>query len=108
MTEERVETKAPTEAALWEQLRSVHDPEIPVNIADLGLIYSCRLVGRRAEVRMTVTAPGCGMGELLREEVRRRVLSVPGVEDAWVELVFEPPWDRSMMSEAARLQLGMF
>ncbi|HZU97176.1 MAG TPA: iron-sulfur cluster assembly protein, partial [Planctomycetota bacterium] len=97
-----------SEAAIWAQLRTVYDPEIPVNVADLGLIYSCRLADGHAEIRMTMTAPGCGMGEILREEVRRKVRAIPGIEAVSVELVFEPPWDRSMMSEAARLELGLF
>jgi probable FeS assembly SUF system protein SufT len=97
-----------SEAAIWAQLRTVYDPEIPVNVADLGLIYSCRLTEGHAEIRMTMTAPGCGMGEILREEVRRKVSAIPGIEAVSVELVFEPPWDRSMMSEAAKLELGMF
>ncbi len=104
---------ADLERALWDQLRQCYDPEIPVNIVDLGLVYECRLERRedgayRAVVRMTLTAPGCGMGEVLVEEVRDRLQSVPGIAEADVELVFDPPWTREMMSEAARLELGVF
>lgn len=99
------------ETRLWEELRTVYDPEIPVNLVDLGLVYECTSTelptgGRKVNVKMTMTAPGCGMGEVLREDVRRKVLALPGVSDAEVELVWEPPWDQSRMSEAARLQLG--
>jgi probable FeS assembly SUF system protein SufT len=99
------------EAHVWEQLRTVYDPEIPVNIVELGLVYQCQAAplpegGQRVDIQMTVTAPGCGMGPVLQEDVRRKVLSVPGVKEANVDLVFEPPWDQSRMSEVARLELG--
>jgi probable FeS assembly SUF system protein SufT len=99
------------EARVWEQLRTVYDPEIPVNIVELGLVYQCQSTplpegGHRVDIQMTVTAPGCGMGPVLQEDVRRKVLSVPGVKEAHVELVWEPPWDQSRMSEVARLELG--
>lgn len=99
------------EARVWEQLRTVYDPEIPVNIVELGLVYQCQSTplpegGQRVDIQMTVTAPGCGMGPVLQEDVRRKVLSVPGVKEAHVELVWEPPWDQSRMSEVARLELG--
>ncbi len=103
------------EEAVWEQLRTCYDPEIPVSIVDLGLIYECELapVGVQAadwkvHVSMTLTAPGCGMGDYLAEDVRQKLLGVPGVKEAEVELVWDPPWEREMMSEAARLELGMF
>jgi probable FeS assembly SUF system protein SufT len=100
------------EEQVWEALRQCYDPEIPVNIADLGLVYKCNIVplegGNRVEVEMTLTAPGCGMGPILVEDVRARLLAVKNVTEVQVELVFDPPWDRSMMSEAAKLQLGMF
>jgi probable FeS assembly SUF system protein SufT len=105
-------TDAPyDEARVWEQLRTVYDPEIPVNIVELGLVYQCQATplpegGQRVDIQMTVTAPGCGMGPVLQEDVRRKVLSVPGVKEANVELVWEPPWDQSRMSEVARLELG--
>ncbi|RMH51191.1 MAG: putative Fe-S cluster assembly protein SufT [Zetaproteobacteria bacterium] len=101
------------EALVRETLKGCYDPEIPVNIVDLGLVYDILVVeddeGRtEVEVTMTLTAPGCGMGPFIVEDVRSRILALPGVHDARVELVFDPPWDRSMMSDAARLQLGMF
>ncbi|MCX7945991.1 MAG: putative Fe-S cluster assembly protein SufT [Hydrogenophilus sp.] len=101
------------ERLVWEQLRSCYDPEIPVNIVDLGLVYACEVVrqtdgSRWVRVAMTLTAPACGMGPVLTEEVRRRVLEVPTVKECEVELVFDPPWDRSRMSEAAQLALGVF
>ena len=87
------------------------DPEIPVNLVDLGLIYHCRAVplaegGHRVEIAMSMTAPGCGMGDVLKEDVRRKVQAVPGVREVQVEVVWDPPWDASRMSDAARLQLG--
>jgi len=99
------------EQLVWEQLRTVFDPEIPVNLVDLGLIYHCQAVplpegGRRVEIKMSMTAPGCGMGDVLKEDVRRKVQSVPGVREVDVEVVWDPPWDASRMSDAARLQLG--
>ena len=99
------------EERVWEQLRTVYDPEIPVNIVELGLVYTCKASplpegGQRVDIQMTVTAPGCGMGPVLVEDVRRKVGSVPGVKHAEVELVWDPPWDQSRMSDVARLQLG--
>ena len=93
---------------IWHALRSVYDPEIPVNIADLGLIYAVRIVATRVEIDMTLTAPGCGMGPVLIEEVKDRVRQVPNLTDVEVELVFDPPWSRDMMSEEAQLELGVF
>lgn len=98
---------------VWEQLRAVFDPEIPVNIVELGLVYECKATpvpegGHRVDIQMTMTAPGCGMGDVIRDDVYRKVLAVPGVREANVEIVWEPPWDQSRMSEAARLQLGWF
>ncbi len=99
------------EERVWEQLRTVYDPEIPVNMVELGLVYQCGASplpegGHRVDIQMTVTAPGCGMGPVLQEDVRRKVLTVPGVKEAHVELVWEPPWDQSRMSDVARLELG--
>ncbi|HUL58335.1 MAG TPA: putative Fe-S cluster assembly protein SufT [Anaeromyxobacteraceae bacterium] len=95
---------------VWDALGTVYDPEIPASIVELGLVYlvASQAVegGHRVVVRMTLTAPACGIGPVLVDDVRRKVLSVPGVVDADVELVFEPPWDPSRMSEAAKLQLG--
>jgi probable FeS assembly SUF system protein SufT len=100
------------EKAMWEQLRTCFDPEIPVNIVELGLIYECKIEpredgSRRAKVRMTLTAPGCGMGEILVSDVRDKALQIPNVSEADVQLVFDPPWSKEMMSEAAQLQTGM-
>jgi probable FeS assembly SUF system protein SufT len=99
------------EERVWEQLRTVFDPEIPVNLVDLGLIYRCQAAplpegDQRVEIAMSMTAPGCGMGDVLKEDVRRKVQSVPGVREVQVEVVWDPPWDASRMSDAARLQLG--
>jgi probable FeS assembly SUF system protein SufT len=101
------------ETLVWAQLRTCFDPEIPINIVDLGLVYEVavqrREAGdRRVEVRMTLTAPACGMGEILVDDVRGKVELIPTVAEADVELVFDPPWNRSMMSEVARLETGMF
>jgi probable FeS assembly SUF system protein SufT len=101
------------EKAVWEQLRTCYDPEIPVNIVDLGLVYSCAVQpleqgGYRVEVRFTLTAPGCGMGDWLAQDIRNKIASVPGVREADVQVVFDPPWHHDMMSEAAKLELGIF
>jgi probable FeS assembly SUF system protein SufT len=100
------------EGLVWDQLRTVYDPEIPINIVELGLIYECRIEkregGERAiDIKMTVTAPGCGMGEILVDDVRERLKILPTVGEVNVELVFDPPWNQSMMSEAARLEAGL-
>ena len=104
---------AAVERLVWSQLRTCFDPEIPINIVDLGLVYEANLVRRddgqrMVEVRMTLTAPGCGMGEILVDDVRSKLEMIPTVAEADVELVFDPPWTRNMMSEAARLETGMF
>ena len=100
------------EKLVWLQLRTCFDPEIPINIVELGLVYSCELDrledGRRkVNVQMTLTAPGCGMGDILVEDVRTKIEMIPTVAEADVDLVFDPPWNHSMMSEAARLETGM-
>jgi metal-sulfur cluster biosynthetic enzyme len=102
-----------SEEAVWAELRSVFDPEIPVNIVDLGLIYSCVMMrlkgqgsGSRVEIKMTLTAPGCAMAGALKEEVVGKLARLPGVSEVSVEVVFDPPWERGRMSEAAKLQLG--
>ena len=97
---------------VWDQMRTIYDPEIPINIVELGLIYDCRISRlddnqRYVYVEMTVTAPGCGMGEFLVEDVREKVGIIPTVGKVDVELVFDPPWSMEMMSEAARLEAGM-
>jgi len=100
------------EKLVWQQLRTCFDPEIPVNIVDLGLVYECN-VGkvengtRKVEVMMTLTAPGCGMGDILVDDVRTKVELIPTIVEADVDLVFDPPWNHSMMSDAAKLETGM-
>jgi probable FeS assembly SUF system protein SufT len=100
------------EQLVWKQLRTCFDPEIPINVVDLGLVYEA-VVSRRedgerqVEVKMTLTAPGCGMGDILIDDVRTKLELIPTVAEADVELVFDPPWSRMMMSEAARLETGM-
>ena len=100
------------EQLVWDQLKSCYDPEIPVNIVDLGLVYLCEVQaaeggGNDVKIKMTLTAPGCGMGPVLAGDVKNKVESIAGVKHAEVEVVFDPVWDRSMMSDAAKLQLGM-
>jgi probable FeS assembly SUF system protein SufT len=97
---------------VWEQMKACFDPEIPINVVDLGLIYDCDVRtnddgSRSVEVKMTLTAPGCGMGEVLVQDVKDKVEIIPTIREARVELVFDPPWNQSMMSEAARLETGM-
>ncbi len=105
------------ESELWEQMSSCFDPEIPVSIVELGLIYSCdveplkedeKIIGNRVTVDMTLTAAGCGMGDILVGDVKSKLEMVANVTEVQVELVFDPPWNQTMMSEAARLQMGMF
>jgi probable FeS assembly SUF system protein SufT len=101
-----------TEQLAWDLLKTCYDPEIPVNIVDLGLVYSCELSplpdgGEKIDVKFTLTAPGCGMGDVLREDIRGKLLTVPGIKEADVQVVFDPPWSLQMMSDAAKLQLGM-
>jgi probable FeS assembly SUF system protein SufT len=100
------------EERVWNQLRSCFDPEIPINIVELGLIYDCRAEalsdgGHKATVRFTLTAQGCGMGHFLKEDIRKRLLAVPGVREADVELVWDPPWNQAMISPRAKQQLGI-
>lgn len=100
------------EALVWEQLKTIYDPEIPINVVELGLVYECTIrrlpSGQRTvSLQMTVTAPGCGMGEILVEEARQKISIIPTVADVAVELVFDPPWSQDMMSEAARLEAGL-
>ena len=105
----------PLEDKVWGELKKCYDPEIPVNIVDLGLVYDCRVEppadpalswGQKVTVKMTLTAPGCGMGDVLAQDVRKRVEALAGVSEVDVELVFDPQWSMEMMTEAARLQLG--
>jgi probable FeS assembly SUF system protein SufT len=105
-------TAEQVEKEVWNQLRTCFDPEIPVNIVDLGLIYDCHLQplapdSYKVDVKMTLTAPGCGMGPVLQQDVQNKLLSIEAVDDVAVELVWDPPWNQSMLTEAARLQLGL-
>ncbi|MGR9091514.1 MAG: putative Fe-S cluster assembly protein SufT [Gammaproteobacteria bacterium] len=101
------------EGLLWEQLSTCYDPEIPINIVELGLIYRCEVQpadggGNRVDIDMTLTAPGCGMGPFLVDDVVHKLRQIPNVTDVHVELVFDPIWNPEMMSEAARLQTGLY
>jgi probable FeS assembly SUF system protein SufT len=105
-------SEAEIEAAVWQQLRTCYDPEIPINIVELGLVYECKVERaadgeREVKIKMTLTAPGCGMGEILAQDVREKVGVIPTVARADVEVVFDPPWNQSMMSEEARLEAGL-
>jgi probable FeS assembly SUF system protein SufT len=95
------------EDAAWAQLKTCYDPEIPVNIVELGLIYKLENKDGNLHVEMTLTAPGCGMGEVLRNDIETKLLDIPGVKAVVIDLTFDPPWSSEMMSDAARLQLGM-
>jgi probable FeS assembly SUF system protein SufT len=99
------------EQMVWDQLRTVYDPEIPVNIVDLGLVYSCEITsheqgGKKIDVKMSMTAPGCGMGNVLKADVETKLSQLPEVKAVNVQVVFDPPWYPGLMSEAAKLQLG--
>ncbi len=105
-------TDADIEAVIWEQLKTCYDPEIPVDIVNLGLIYRCEVTPlgngeRSVSVDMTLTAPGCGMGDVLVEDAREKIAVIPTISEVRVELVFDPPWNVGMMSEEARLQTGL-
>jgi probable FeS assembly SUF system protein SufT len=112
-TAKAVDSSVPVdEKAVWDQLRTCYDPEIPVNIVDLGLVYDCIITprasdGARIDIKMTLTAPGCGMGPVIASEAKSKVLGVPGVGDAEVELVWDPPWNQAMISEAGKMKLGL-
>lgn len=106
-------SESDVEKLVWKQMKTCYDPEIPINVVDLGLVYECKLNdlpegGKRVDVKMTLTAPGCGMGEVLSRDVKEKLESVPSVKQAHVEIVFDPPWNRGMMSDEAKLQLGMY
>ena len=105
-------TQEQLEKQVWESLKTCYDPEIPVNIVDLGLIYDCHLTpiganNYKADVKMTLTAPGCGMGPVLAQDVQNKLISLEPIDEANVELVWDPPWNQRMMTEAAKLQLGL-
>ena len=110
--QEKAEPSGDIEKQIWDQLKTCYDPEIPVDIVELGLIYDLSLedgkTGKKVNIKMTLTAPGCGMGPVIADEVDRKVNGLDRVEDVSVELVWEPMWTRDMMSEAAQLELGMF
>ncbi|HEX5790964.1 MAG TPA: putative Fe-S cluster assembly protein SufT [Luteolibacter sp.] len=111
-SEEAVRLKdAPLEEQVWAQLKSVYDPEIPVDIVNLGLVYDCAVEqqGEKTvvQVKMTLTAPGCGMGPVIAADAQARIMTLEGVDDAHVELVWDPPWNQDMISEEGRMKLGM-
>lgn len=99
------------EDKVWAILKTCFDPEIPVNIVDLGLVYECKIIPQgnqyQVEIKMTLTAPGCGMGPVLVADIEQKLRSLQGVIEVKVELIFDPPWDRGMMSDVAKLQLGI-
>jgi probable FeS assembly SUF system protein SufT len=100
------------EKMVWDQLRQCFDPEIPVNIVDLGLVYDCQLTqrpegGTKVDVKMTLTAPGCGMGPAIAHDAQSKILTIDGIDEADVQLVWDPAWNQSMISEAGRMKLGM-
>lgn len=109
-----IQAATPTEFSeqlVWDELKTVYDPEIPVNIVDLGLVYSCKITESDGihdiQIAMTMTAPGCGMSQVLKSDVERKLSSLPTVNQVQVEIVFDPPWTMQRMSEATRLQLGL-
>lgn len=100
------------ESAVWKQLKAVYDPEIPVNIVDLGLVYDCAIQGdegesKTVEVKMTLTAPGCGMGPTIAADAQSKIMSLAGIKDAKVELVWDPVWNQGMISEEGKMKLGL-
>jgi probable FeS assembly SUF system protein SufT len=101
-------SKTVLESHVWQAISAVYDPEMPVNIVDLGLIYDCKIDGNTVVITMTLTAPACGMGPVLVEDVKYKVGLVPNVDAVNVDLVLDPPWSREMMTEAAQLELGLF
>ena len=106
-------TEEDIESVVWQQLGTCYDPEIPINIVELGLVYECKVKPTdeeqwQVDVKMTLTAPGCGMGDILVQDVKEKLELIPTVALANVELVFDPPWNQSMMSEEARLEAGLF
>jgi len=115
-TSEEIQDK-PLDQVVWERLKTCYDPEIPVNIVDLGLVYSvnvadveadaARPAGHKITVRFALTAPGCGMGDVLKQDIVRKVNELPGVVESDVDITFDPPWTQELMSDAARLQLGL-
>jgi probable FeS assembly SUF system protein SufT len=111
-TEAQTAPAQSSEKLVWDRLKTVFDPEIPVNIVDLGLVYSCQVVpaesgGHKIEIKMAMTAPGCGMGDVLRADIESKLLQLPEVREVHAQIVFDPPWNPSRMSDAAKLQLGL-
>jgi probable FeS assembly SUF system protein SufT len=107
-----IKVEGPAEEAIWGQLKTVFDPEIPVNVVDLGLIYDCQVQKKddgstSVLIRMTLTAPGCGMGPAIAADARQKILAIEGIDEADVELVWDPPWTQSMISEEGRMKLGL-
>ena len=112
-TEEGSKAEGSLEEQVWKQLRTCYDPEIPANIVDLGLVYGCEIKAlpdgtQRIEVTMTLTAQGCDMGQVLKDDIEIKLRKLPGVGQAQVDVVFHPPWHPGMMTEEAKLQLGMY
>jgi probable FeS assembly SUF system protein SufT len=108
----KIKVEGTTEQAVWDQLKSVFDPEIPVNIVDLGLVYDCAITKKddgstSVNVKMTLTAPGCGMGPTIAADARGKILSLEGIDDAEVELVWDPPWNQAMITEVGKMKLGI-
>jgi len=111
-SEPKIVPEGSLEEAVWNQLKTVFDPEIPVNVVDLGLIYDCAVNktedgATTVNVKMTLTAPGCGMGPTIAADARQKVLAIDGIDEAAVDLVWDPPWNQSMISEAGRMKLGL-
>jgi probable FeS assembly SUF system protein SufT len=109
---EAAESGTLEEDLIWEQLKSVYDPEIPVNIVDLGLVYSCDSEEQAdgthmVDIKMTLTAPGCGMGPVIADDARSKIMSLPGVSEATVDIVWDPPWNQDMISEEGKMVLGL-
>ena len=109
---DKVQAEGSKQDAVWSQLKMVFDPEIPVNVVDLGLIYDCEVKTREdgscaVFVKMTLTAPGCGMGPTIAADAQSKILAIDGIDEAEVELVWEPAWNQSMISEAGRMMLGI-
>jgi len=96
-----------TKEQVYEALQECYDPEIPVNIVDLGLVYDVEIDGGKVAVKMTLTAPGCGMGTMIAADAKQRMMTLEGVEDATVDLVWDPPWNPSMINEEAKQRLGI-
>ena len=111
-TPEKLAADGDLEGAVWEQLKAVYDPEIPVNIVDLGLVYDCQVREtkdgkKEVEIKMTLTAPGCGMGPTIAADARNQIISLEDIDDAQVDLVWDPPWNQDMISEEGKMKLGM-